>query len=43
VPVLDAVRKEIRRQSSYNADPDDLAQIIRTQVIRPELALTDVK
>lgn len=41
--VLDAVRKEIRRQSSYNADPEELAQIIRASVIRPELALTDPK
>ena len=38
-PVLDAVRKEIRRQSSFNADVEDLAQIIRASVIRSELAL----
>ncbi|MGG7466213.1 hypothetical protein [Plantibacter sp. YIM 135347] len=36
-PVLDAARKEIRRQSGYNPEPDELARIIRTEVVRPEL------
>jgi len=35
-PVLDAMRKEIRRSSGFNPEPDELARIIRTEVIRPE-------
>ena len=36
-PVLDAMRKEIRRMSKYNPDPSELSRIIRNEVIRPEL------
>jgi len=35
--VLDEIRKEVRRRSSYNADVDRLAESLRTGVIRPEL------
>lgn len=38
-PVLDAVRKEIRRTSRYNPEPEELARILRSEVIRPELLL----
>ncbi|MFM9918167.1 hypothetical protein [Lacisediminihabitans sp. H27-G8] len=38
-PVLDAVRKEIRRTSGFNPDVDELAKIIRNEVVRPELLL----
>ncbi|QAY59262.1 hypothetical protein ET475_04165 [Microbacterium protaetiae] len=37
--VLDAMRKEIRRQNSFNADVDELGRIIRSGVIRPELVI----
>lgn len=37
--VLDAVRKEIRRTSKYNPEPDELTRIIRNEVVRPELLL----
>jgi predicted type IV restriction endonuclease len=36
-PVLDAVRREIRRTSGYNPDTDELARVVRSGVIRPEL------
>lgn len=36
-PVLDAVRKEIRRKSKYNPDPAEIAKIIRQGVLRPDL------
>lgn len=38
-PVLDAVRKAIRTASKYNPDTDELARILRSEVIRPELVL----
>ena len=34
--LLDAVRKELRRQTGYNGDLGDLARIIREDVIRAE-------
>lgn len=37
--VLDAIRKEIRRESNFNADPADLVAILRTGVLRPELLI----
>lgn len=37
--VLDAVRKEIRGTSGFNPEPDELARIIRNEVVRPDLAL----
>lgn len=37
--VLEAVRKEIRRRSGFNADVDDLTGIIRTGVLRSELVI----
>ncbi|HEY0259382.1 MAG TPA: hypothetical protein VGC18_05970 [Lacisediminihabitans sp.] len=37
--VLDAVRKEIRRSSGYNPEPEELARIIRNEVVRPDLLL----
>lgn len=36
-PVLDAMRKEIRRASKINPDPTELARIVRNEVVRPEL------
>lgn len=36
-PVLDAMRKEIRRSSKINPDPSELARIIRTEVVCPGL------
>ncbi len=36
-PVLEAVRKEIRRSSGYNPEPADLARIIRNEVVRLDL------
>ena len=36
--VLDAVRKEIRRASGYNPEPEELERIIRSGVVRPELS-----
>ncbi len=37
--VVDAIRKEIRRTSKYNPEPEELARILRAEVIRPELLL----
>ncbi|MCU1472163.1 type I restriction enzyme HsdR N-terminal domain-containing protein [Amnibacterium sp.] len=37
--VVDAVRKEIKRASRYNPEPDEVARILRSEVIRPELLL----
>ncbi len=34
--VLEAVRKEVRRQTGYNGDVADLARILRDEVIRTE-------
>ncbi|GAA1022091.1 hypothetical protein Aple_064590 [Acrocarpospora pleiomorpha] len=34
--VLEAIRKEVRRQTSHNAEPKDLARILREEVLRPE-------
>ncbi len=36
--VIDAVRKEIKRRTGHNATAADIAESIRTQVIRPDLA-----
>ena len=36
-PVLDAVRKEIRSRTKFNAESADLAKLVRTEVIRPGL------
>jgi hypothetical protein len=41
--VLDAVRKEIRRQSSFNADVEELGRILRSGVIRAELVIDGKK
>lgn len=35
--VLDAMRKEIRRTSGFNPDPDELSRVIRNEVVRPGL------
>lgn len=35
--VLDAIRKEVRRQSGYNATVEDLGRTLRSGVIRPDL------
>lgn len=40
-PVLDAVRKEIRRSSKYNPELPELAKIIRNEVVRAELQMDD--
>ncbi|MCW2881266.1 MAG: hypothetical protein JWQ95_5366 [Sphaerisporangium sp.] len=34
--VLEAIRKEVRRQTSHNADAKDLARILREEVLRPD-------
>ncbi|WP_405150713.1 hypothetical protein OG589_18530 [Sphaerisporangium sp. NBC_01403] len=34
--VLDAVRKEVRRQTGHNAEAKDLSRILREEVLRPE-------
>jgi hypothetical protein len=33
--VVEAVRKELRRQTGYNAEPKDLVRVLRDEVIRP--------
>ncbi|CAN5212348.1 hypothetical protein BH09ACT6_BH09ACT6_05810 [soil metagenome] len=38
-PVLDAMRKEIKRASGYNPDTEELARILRNSVLRAELML----
>ena len=38
-PVLDAIRKEIRRSNNYNPELEELARIIRNEVVRSELLL----
>ncbi len=40
-PVLDALRREIRRASKYNPEPSEIAKILRNEVIRPELVIDD--
>lgn len=37
-PVIDAIRKELRRRSTYNASIDELSSLIRTTVLRAEVA-----
>lgn len=37
--VLNAVRREIRRASGFNPEPDELARIIRNEVVGPDLIL----
>ncbi|MFG1686500.1 hypothetical protein ACGFNP_40485 [Nonomuraea sp. NPDC049269] len=32
--VIDAVRKELRRQTSHNADANEIDQILREEVLR---------
>ncbi|MFC6080840.1 type I restriction enzyme HsdR N-terminal domain-containing protein [Sphaerisporangium aureirubrum] len=34
--VLESIRKEVRRQTSHNADTKDLARILREEVLRPD-------
>lgn len=36
-PVIDAIRKELRRRSTYNASTDELANLVQTTVLRPDL------
>ncbi len=36
-PVVEAVRKELRRQTSYNGEVEELARVLREQVIRPDV------
>lgn len=38
-PVVDAIRKQIRKVSGYNPEPDELTRILRTEVIRPDLLI----
>lgn len=38
-PVVDAIRKQIRKGSGYNPEPDELTRILRTEVIRPDLLI----
>jgi hypothetical protein len=35
--VIEAIRKELRRQTSYNGDPAELAAILKNEVLRTEL------
>ena len=35
--VVEAIRKELRRQTSYNGDVDELAKILKTDVLRQDL------
>ncbi|MBA2897790.1 hypothetical protein [Nonomuraea soli] len=34
--VLDTIRREVRRQTSHNADAKDLARVLREEVLRAE-------
>ncbi|MEV6860534.1 hypothetical protein AB0M44_05975 [Streptosporangium subroseum] len=34
--VIDAIRKEVRRQTNHNAEPKDLVRILRAEVLRSE-------
>ncbi|GAA3422999.1 hypothetical protein GCM10018953_01820 [Streptosporangium nondiastaticum] len=34
--VADSVRRELRRQTSYNADPAEIQRILREEVLRSE-------
>jgi len=36
--VVDAIRKELRRQTGYNGEPAELAKVLREGVIQPDLA-----
>ncbi|SEP52120.1 hypothetical protein, partial [Amycolatopsis saalfeldensis] len=36
-PVLEAVRKEVRRRTTYNSDVREIEKIIRADVVRAEL------
>lgn len=38
--ILDALRKEIRKQSGFNPEVDDLAKTLRGAVVRPDLLIT---
>ena len=38
-PVLEAVRKEIRRASGHNPEPADLQGIIRNEVVRADITI----
>jgi hypothetical protein len=35
-PVIDSVRKEVRRQSGVNADTKEIVRLLRAEVLRPE-------
>jgi hypothetical protein len=37
-PMIEALRKELRKQTGYNGDPSELKKTVREEVIRPELA-----
>jgi hypothetical protein len=34
--VLEAIRKEVRRQTGHNADAKDIGRILREDVLRPD-------
>jgi hypothetical protein len=36
-PVVEALRKELRRRTTYNAELDELERVLRDEVVRPEL------
>ena len=36
-PMIEALRKELRRQTGYNGDPSELKKTVREEVIQPEL------
>jgi hypothetical protein len=35
-PVIDQIRKELRRQTGHNVDPAELSDLIRSSVLRPD-------
>jgi len=35
-PVMDQIRKELRRQTGHNMDPKELGELIKATVLRPE-------
>ncbi len=34
--MIDQIRKELRRQTGHNMDTDDLCDLIKSSVLRPE-------
>lgn len=36
-PVLDAIRKEIRRQTGYQGDVTEIRRVLLAEIVRPDL------